>query len=50
MLGSSSIIASNKGPCTVAAALQGAVVGVVRAAIDIGGAEGARRLNGDWPA
>ncbi|UWZ38405.1 DUF4235 domain-containing protein [Dactylosporangium roseum] len=32
-----------------AAALQGAIFAVVKAAIDRGGAEGVRRLTGDWP-
>lgn len=33
----------------LAAALQGAIFGVVKAAIDRGGAEGFRRLTGEWP-
>jgi len=32
-----------------AAALQGAIFAVVKAAIDRGGAEGVRRLTGTWP-
>ncbi|GAA2583770.1 DUF4235 domain-containing protein [Dactylosporangium fulvum] len=32
-----------------AAALQGAIFAVVKAAIDRGGAQGVRRLTGDWP-
>ncbi|MEV6928572.1 DUF4235 domain-containing protein [Dactylosporangium sp. NPDC051485] len=32
-----------------AAALQGAIFAVVKAAIDRGGAAGVRRLTGDWP-
>jgi hypothetical protein len=32
-----------------AAALQGAIFAVVKAAIDRGGAEGVRKLTGDWP-
>jgi Protein of unknown function (DUF4235) len=34
----------------LAAALQGAIFAVVKAAIDRGGAAGVRRLNGQWPA
>ncbi|MEU7875352.1 DUF4235 domain-containing protein [Dactylosporangium sp. NPDC049140] len=37
------------GEVLAAAALQGAVFAVVKAAIDRGGAEGVRRLTGDWP-
>lgn len=33
-----------------AAALQGAIFSVVRAAVDRGGATGVRRLTGRWPA
>jgi hypothetical protein len=33
-----------------AAALQGAIFAVVRAAVDRGGATGVRRLTGHWPA
>ncbi|MGE4425956.1 MAG: DUF4235 domain-containing protein [Solirubrobacteraceae bacterium] len=33
----------------VAAALQGAVFGAVKAAVDRGGAEGFRRVTGAWP-
>jgi Protein of unknown function (DUF4235) len=33
----------------VAAALQGAIFGLVKAAIDRGGAEGFRKLTGTWP-
>lgn len=33
----------------LAAALQGAIFAVVKAAIDRGGAEGFRRLTGAWP-
>ncbi|MEV8512436.1 DUF4235 domain-containing protein [Dactylosporangium sp. NPDC051484] len=33
-----------------AAALQGAIFAVVKAAIDRGGAAGVRRLTGNWPA
>jgi Protein of unknown function (DUF4235) len=32
-----------------AAALQGALFGAVKAAVDRGGAEGFRRLTGSWP-
>lgn len=34
----------------VAAALQGAIFAVVKAAIDRGGAEGVRAVTGRWPA
>jgi hypothetical protein len=37
------------GEVLAAAALQGAIFAVVRAAIDRGGAEGVRRLTGSWP-
>lgn len=37
------------GSVLAAAALQGAIFAVVKAAIDRGGAEGVRRLTGDWP-
>lgn len=33
----------------VAATLQGAIFGLVKAAIDRGGATGFRRLTGEWP-
>ena len=33
----------------IAAAVQGAIFGVVKAAIDRGGAAGYRRLTGTWP-
>jgi len=33
-----------------AAALQGAIFAVVKAAVDRGGATGVRRMTGDWPA
>jgi hypothetical protein len=33
-----------------AAALQGAIFAVVKAAVDRGGAAGVRRLTGSWPA
>jgi hypothetical protein len=33
----------------IAAALQGAIFAVVKAAVDRGGAEGVRRLTGKWP-
>jgi Protein of unknown function (DUF4235) len=33
----------------VAAALQGAIFGLVRAAVDRGGAVAVRRTTGDWP-
>ena len=33
----------------LAAALQGAIFAVVKAAIDRGGAAGVRRITGDWP-
>jgi Protein of unknown function (DUF4235) len=37
------------GEVLAAAALQGAIFAVVKAAIDRGGAEGVRRLTGSWP-
>jgi len=37
------------GEVLAAAALQGAIFAVVKAAIDRGGAEGVRKLTGDWP-
>lgn len=37
------------GEVLAAAALQGAIFAVVRAAIDRGGAEGVRRVTGEWP-
>lgn len=37
------------GEVLAAAALQGAVFAVVKAAVDRGGAEGVRRLTGRWP-
>jgi len=38
------------GEILVAAALQGAIFAVVKAAVDRGGAAGVRRLTGRWPA
>ena len=38
------------GEVRLAAALQGAIFAVVKAAIDRGGAAGVRRLTGEWPA
>lgn len=38
------------GEVLVAAALQGAIFAVVKAAVDRGGAAGVRRLTGNWPA
>jgi predicted metal-dependent enzyme (double-stranded beta helix superfamily) len=38
------------GEILAAAALQGAIFAVVRAAVDRGGAIGVRRLTGRWPA
>jgi hypothetical protein len=38
------------GEILVAAALQGAIFAIVKAAVDRGGATGVRRLTGDWPA
>lgn len=37
------------GEILVAAALQGAIFGVVRAAVDRGGLVGVKRLTGNWP-
>ena len=37
------------GSVLAAAALQGAIFAVVKAAIDRGGAEGVRKLTGEWP-
>ena len=37
------------GEILAAAALQGAIFAVVRAAVDRGGAVGVRRLTGRWP-
>jgi hypothetical protein len=37
------------GTVLAAAALQGAIFAVVKAAIDRGGAAGVRRLTGEWP-
>lgn len=37
------------GEVLVAAALQGAIFAVVKAAVDRGGAHGVRRLTGRWP-
>jgi hypothetical protein len=34
----------------IAAALQGAIFAIVKAAVDRGGAEGVRKLTGTWPA
>ena len=38
------------GEILAAAALQGAIFAIVKAAVDRGGAEGVRRLTGRWPA
>jgi hypothetical protein len=38
------------GEVLAAAALQGAIFAVVKAAVDRGGAHGVRRLTGRWPA
>jgi predicted metal-dependent enzyme (double-stranded beta helix superfamily) len=38
------------GEVLAAAALQGAIFAVVKAAVDRGGAAGVRRLTGRWPA
>lgn len=38
------------GEILLAAALQGAIFAVVKAAVDRGGATGVRRLTGRWPA
>jgi hypothetical protein len=37
------------GEVLTAAAIQGAIFAVVKAAVDRGGAAGVRRLTGDWP-
>jgi hypothetical protein len=37
------------GSILAAAAIQGAIFAVVKAAIDRGGAEGVRKLTGEWP-
>jgi predicted metal-dependent enzyme (double-stranded beta helix superfamily) len=37
------------GEVLVAAALQGAIFAVVKAAVDRGGAQGVRKLTGEWP-
>ncbi len=37
------------GEVLTAAALQGAIFAVVKAAVDRGGAAGVRRLTGEWP-
>jgi hypothetical protein len=37
------------GEVLAAAALQGAIFAVVKAAVDRGGAEGVRKLTGEWP-
>ena len=37
------------GEILVAAALQGAIFAVVKAAVDRGGAVGVRKLTGEWP-
>jgi hypothetical protein len=38
------------GEILAAAALQGAIFAIVRAAVDRGGATGVRKLTGDWPS
>ena len=38
------------GEILAAAALQGAIFAIVKAAVDRGGAEGVRKLTGRWPA
>jgi len=38
------------GEILAAAALQGAIFAIVKAAVDRGGAQGVRRLTGRWPA
>ena len=38
------------GEVLVAAALQGAIFAVVKAAVDRGGATGVKRVTGSWPA
>ncbi len=37
------------GEVLIAAALQGAIFAVVKAAVDRGGAAGVRKLTGEWP-
>lgn len=37
------------GEILAAAALQGAIFALVKAAVDRGGAEGVRKLTGEWP-
>lgn len=37
------------GEILAAAALQGAIFAIVKAAVDRGGATGVRKLTGDWP-
>jgi len=37
------------GEVLTAAALQGAIFAVVKAAVDRGGAQGVRKLTGEWP-
>jgi len=37
------------GEILIAAALQGAIFALVKAAVDRGGAEGVRKLTGHWP-
>jgi predicted metal-dependent enzyme (double-stranded beta helix superfamily) len=37
------------GQVLLAATIQGAIFGVVKAAIDRGGAEGYRKVTGEWP-
>lgn len=37
------------GEILAAAALQGAIFAIVKAAVDRGGAAGVRKLTGDWP-
>ena len=37
------------GPVLLAAAVQGAIFGVVKAAVDRGGAAGYRKVTGEWP-
>lgn len=41
---------SGWGEVIAAAALQGAIYAVVKAAVDRGGAAGVRRLTGSWPS
>ena len=38
------------GEILAAAALQGAIFAIVKAAVDRGGATGVRKLTGDWPS